>query len=115
MRLEGAHPDYMIQRSLYQFQKDKGVASLQDEKALLEKELKDKPSVTDQQEHSFDSEAAIADYYHIKMEIAVQREAIWKIVVSPKYGSPFLTTGRLVRVESEGESWGWEILTQGTK
>jgi ATP-dependent RNA helicase DOB1 len=115
MRVEGAHPDYMVQRSLYQFQKDKSVSSLQDEKVVLGAELEGSKTVADPAEHSFDADAAIADYYHVKTEIEAVKEAMRKIIVSPKYGSPFLTTGRLIRVKDGAEEWGWGILTQGTK
>ena len=42
------------------------MASLKDEKAELERELADKGTVTNAEEHSFDAEAAIADYYHVR-------------------------------------------------
>jgi len=114
MRVEGANPDYMIQRSLHQFQKDKNASTLDDEKAVLEKEVSEASSIATE-DHGFDADAAIADFFHMKMTIAEKKEACRKIVVSPKHATPFLTTGRLVYVKADGEDWGWGILAQGVK
>jgi len=114
MRVEGANPDYMIQRSLHQFQKDKSASTLDDEKAILEKEVSQSASIATE-EHGFDADAAIADYFHVKVQVMEQKAAAQKIIISPKWGTPFLTTGRLVHVIDKGEDWGWGILAQGTK
>ncbi|CAE7946505.1 MTREX [Symbiodinium sp. KB8] len=119
LRLEGADPDYMIQRSFHQFQKDKGALELQSKKQDLETELNNlediRAAVSDDAVYSFNVDEAIADYYYIDKQLKKKQEEKREIVVRPENIAPFLNPGRLVYMRDGDTDWGWGILVSASR
>jgi len=119
MRLEGADPDYMIQRSFHQFQKDRAALEIQDQKRDLEAELtriEDLRSVVqDDAQHGFNIDEAIADYYYLTKEAEKKRADIRQIVNRPDNIVPFLNPGRLLYMVDGVVEWGWGILVHACR
>mmetsp|Transcript_95298 Transcript_95298/g.208402 ORF Transcript_95298/g.208402 Transcript_95298/m.208402 type:complete len:1043 (+) Transcript_95298:202-3330(+) len=119
LRLEGADPDYMIQRSFHQFQKDRDSLTLQDEKKDLEVELSKiedlRQVVKDSNSYSFDLDEVVADHYYLINELAKLREELRQIVIKPENIMPFLNPGRLIHMKDGSTDWGWGIVTHASR
>jgi len=114
LRVEGADPDYMIQRSFHQFQKDRAALEVQEQKRDLEAELgriEDlKAVVEDDTKYSFNVDEAIADYFYITKELEKKKEEIRQVMIKPDNIAPFLNPGRILYLKSEEADWSWGIL-----
>jgi len=112
--VEGADPDYMIQRSFHQFQKDRAALEVQEQKRDLEAELgriEDlKAVVEDDTKYSFNVDEAIADYFYITKELEKKKEEIRQVMIKPDNIAPFLNPGRILYLKSEEADWSWGIL-----
>eukprot|EP00930_Biecheleria_cincta_P028758 TRINITY_DN20049_c0_g1_i1.p1 TRINITY_DN20049_c0_g1~~TRINITY_DN20049_c0_g1_i1.p1 ORF type:complete len:1065 (+),score=272.73 TRINITY_DN20049_c0_g1_i1:63-3257(+) len=119
LRLEGADPDYMIQRSFHQFQKDKSALEIRNQKKDLEVQLANiediKKAVQDDTRYNFDVDEAIADYYYISKELEKRSEERRQIVIRPENIAPFLNPGRLVYMKDGETDWGWGILVAASR
>jgi len=119
LRLEGADPDYMIQRSFHQFQKDRAVLEIQDQKRDMETELAKvediRAAVGDETQYSFNVDEIVADYYYMTKELERAREELRQIIVRPESITPFLNPGRLLYMRDGKVDWGWGILVAASK
>eukprot|EP00931_Biecheleriopsis_adriatica_P061271 TRINITY_DN36836_c0_g1_i1.p1 TRINITY_DN36836_c0_g1~~TRINITY_DN36836_c0_g1_i1.p1 ORF type:complete len:1062 (-),score=260.86 TRINITY_DN36836_c0_g1_i1:47-3232(-) len=119
LRLEGADPDYMIQRSFHQFQKDKGALEIQNQKKDFETQLANiediRAAVGDDTKYAFNVDEAIADYYYIDKELDKKKEERRQIVIRPENVAPFLNPGRLVCLKDGETNWGWGILVAASR
>uniref|UniRef100_A0A7S1AV33 Superkiller viralicidic activity 2-like 2 n=1 Tax=Noctiluca scintillans TaxID=2966 RepID=A0A7S1AV33_NOCSC len=113
LRVEGADPDYMIQRSFHQFQKDKVSVEIQEQKRDVQSELASiedlRTVVKDGAEYAFSVEETVADYYYIVKELERKREERRQIVILPDNIAQFLNPGRLLHLRDDVD-WGWGIL-----
>lgn len=114
LRLEGADPDYMIQRSFHQFQKDKNALEVQSQKKDLETQLANiediRGAINDDTKYAFNVDEAIADYYYVTKELDKKREERRQILIRPENIAPYLNPGRLVYMKDGDNDWGWGIL-----
>jgi len=114
LRLEGANPDYMIQRSFHQFQKDRDALAVQDQKRDVEVELTKvedlRAAVKDVTKYEFNLDEAIADHYYLTKERDRKQEDLRQIVIAPDNIARFLNPGRLVYMKDGDVDWGWAIL-----
>ncbi|CAE8583613.1 unnamed protein product, partial [Polarella glacialis] len=119
LRLEGADPDYMIQRSFHQFQKDKGALEVQNQKRDFETELANiediRGAVMDDTTYDFNVDETIADYYYIAKELEKKTEERRQIVIRPENIAPYLNPGRLVYMKDGETEWGWGILVAASR
>jgi len=119
LRVEGADPDYMIQRSFHQFQKDKDVMAVQDKKKDLETELAKIDDlhtvVQDDAKYDFSVDEAIADYYYLTKELVKKKEERRQVVIEPEHVAAFLNPGRLVYMKDGDKDWGWGILIAASR
>jgi len=119
LRVEGADPDYLIQRSFLQFQKDREALDVQDQKKELQTQLAAvediRAVVQDDKKYSFDVDEAIADYYYLNKELEKKREELRKIIIRPEHIAPFLNPGRLVYMRDGETDWGWGVLIAASK
>merc|ERR1712151_100509 len=119
LRVEGADPDYMIQRSFHQFQKDRDAIDVQDQKRELETQLSSiedlRAVVKDDTKYTFNVDEAIADYFYITKELEKKREELRKVLIRPEHIAPFLNPGRLVYMRDGDADWGWGILISASK
>jgi len=119
LRLEGADPDYMIQRSFHQFQKDKSAIEIQGKKQDLEAEVANledlRVAVNDQSSYAFNVDEAIADYYYIDKQLSKKIDERRDIIVQPENIAPYLNPGRLVCMKDGEIDWGWGILISAAR
>lgn len=119
LRLEGADPDYMIQRSFHQFQKDKSALEIQGKKQDLEAEVANledlRVAVNDDSSYAFNVDEAIADYYYIDKQLSKKIDERREIVIRPEHIAPFLNPGRLVCMKDGDTDWGWGILISAAR
>ncbi|CAK9034559.1 unnamed protein product [Durusdinium trenchii] len=120
LRLEGADPDYMIQRSFHQFQKDKSALEIQARKQDLETEVANledlRVAVNDNNSsYAFNVDEAIADYYYIDKQLKKKMDEKREIIVRPEHIAPFLNPGRLVCLKDGETDWGWGILISAAR
>lgn len=119
LRIEGANPDYMIQRSFRQFQKDRDALGVQEQKRDVDTQLaaiEDIRSVVqDDGQYDFSLDEAIADYYALTKELERKQEELRLIVIKPEYIAPYLNPGRLVYMRDGAMDWGWGILVSASR
>eukprot|EP00914_Ancora_sagittata_P008302 GHVO01016259.1.p1 GENE.GHVO01016259.1~~GHVO01016259.1.p1 ORF type:complete len:503 (+),score=110.31 GHVO01016259.1:1-1509(+) len=122
IRVEGFDPEYMIERSFFQFQKNK--ASLALETELKESEngirafgtLMEKVNVPKGVElPEGDIDEIMAEHYAYEFDIRHLREEMTSIIHKPEYIGKFLQPGRLVRIKDGSTDWGYGVLAQAMR
>lgn len=98
LRVEGISPEFMLERSFFQFQNQENIP--QYEAKLLE--LKDKVQMIE-----IEDEEDVRELYDLRQQIQKFKVDIRKVVTHPDYILPFLQTGRLVHVNVNGLDFGW--------
>lgn len=119
LRLEGANPDYMIQRSFHQFQKDREALALYDQKKDLEEDLAKvqdlRLAVKDESHYDFNVEESVGKHYELVCEQRSKKEELRNIVIEPSNIAPFLNPGRLIYMREGEIDWGWGILITASR
>merc|ERR1740130_1932238 len=109
----------MIQRSFFQFQKDKDALDTQEKRRDLEAQLagiEDLRSVVkDDVKYSFSVDEAIADYYYLTKELERRGEEKRQVIIKPENVAPFLNPGRLVAMKDGAVDWGWGVLVSAIR
>ncbi|KAL4495067.1 hypothetical protein ABPG72_015767 [Tetrahymena utriculariae] len=100
MRLEDNDPEYIIRRSLHQFQNDKQLPQMKEKYNEL---VQKKDSIAIQ------NEGQIAEICKFREQIKIYEEKERRIVIQEKYVLPYLHIGRLIRVQYKNQDWGWGI------
>jgi ATP-dependent RNA helicase DOB1 len=107
LRVEEADPEYMMQRSFFQFQSNRAAPRMQEQLELVQREIE---SV------SLSNPVLVAEYCQLRAQLERQRRRMRAEVNQPVYLLPFLNAGRLVRVKrSEEEDWGWGVVVSFTR
>ena len=107
MRVDGAHPEYMLENSFFQFQNNEAVPRL--EKKL--KELEDERDA-----FKIDDEETVASLYELRKQLDEYADDVRDVIHHPDYCLPFLQPGRLVKVSKhEGNDFGWGVVVNFTK
>uniref|UniRef100_A0A0K3CKK7 BY PROTMAP: gi/647394422/emb/CDR35651.1/ RHTO0S01e04082g1_1 [Rhodosporidium toruloides] n=1 Tax=Rhodotorula toruloides TaxID=5286 RepID=A0A0K3CKK7_RHOTO len=106
MRVEGLTPEYMLERSFYQFQNTASVPKLEDELRLLDEQ---RASIV------IPDEDNIADYYDLRQQLDILNKDLRDVLNHPTYALPFLQPGRLVRVKHEDLDFGWGVVVNYQK
>ncbi|BFZ16879.1 hypothetical protein BsWGS_19918 [Bradybaena similaris] len=94
-------PEYMLERSFYQFQNSAAIPE------LLEK-LQKKESAY--KALDIDDEDSISAYYHIQQQLDSLTRELKHFIVKPIYLLPFLQPGRVVKVKNENLDFGWGVV-----
>ncbi|KFD56069.1 hypothetical protein M513_03193 [Trichuris suis] len=101
LRVEGIHPEYMLERSFSQFQNSINLPkAIEKVKALQLKYENMKVSNEDE----------LASYYVVKSKIDELKRDMLKVLTKPMYIVPFLRPGRLVHVKSGDDDFGWCVV-----
>ncbi|XP_048762429.2 exosome RNA helicase MTR4-like [Ostrea edulis] len=98
LRVEEINPEYMLERSFYQFQ---NYSSIPD----LCQKLKDMEE--DYNKLSVESEDSVASYYKIRQQLENLHKDLLSYIQKPQYILPFLQPGRLVQVKNGDDDFGW--------
>ncbi|XP_033636564.1 exosome RNA helicase MTR4-like [Asterias rubens] len=101
LRVEGINPEYMLEKSFYQFQNYAVIPELFDKL----KRLEDEYNKTD-----IPQEESVEAYYKIRQQLNKLGREIQSFITKPKYCLPFLQPGRLVQVKNEDDDFGWGVV-----
>ncbi|XP_026739472.1 exosome RNA helicase MTR4 [Trichoplusia ni] len=101
LRVEEINPEYMLERSFFQFQNQAAIPDLIDKVKAKQKEY-DRLSIED--EHS------IASYCSIRSQLDLLGAQFRSFITKPEYLKPFLQPGRLVKVKTEKHEFDWGII-----
>ncbi|EDV98757.1 exosome RNA helicase MTR4 [Drosophila grimshawi] len=101
LRVEEINPEYMLERSFYQFQNQAALPGLHDQVQQKQQQL-EKLSIKD--EHN------IASYHHIRDQLEINGTKFREWLTKPQYLVPFLQPGRLVKVSAGKQEYDWGIV-----
>lgn len=106
LRVEEINPEYMLEKSFYQFQHYRAVPGVVQ---------KVKSSEEQYSRIVIPNEESVVVYYKIRQQLARLGKEIEGYVHKPKYCLPFLQPGRLVKVKNEGDDFGWGVVVNFSK
>ncbi|XP_020281762.1 superkiller viralicidic activity 2-like 2 [Pseudomyrmex gracilis] len=106
LRVEEINPEYMLERSFFQFQNQASIPALYNKV----KELCDAYNVVTVERYD-----EISSYHDIREQLNRLTEQFRSFLTRPEYLVPFLQPGRLVKVKNEFESFDWGIIVNFKK
>uniref|UniRef100_A0A8C8K497 RNA helicase n=1 Tax=Oncorhynchus tshawytscha TaxID=74940 RepID=A0A8C8K497_ONCTS len=106
LRVEEINPEYMLEKSFYQFQHYRAVPGVVEKMGKLEKMYN---------AIEIPNEESVVTYYKIRQQLAKLGKEIEEFVHKPKYCLPFLQPGRLVKVKNEEVDFGWGVVVNFSK
>lgn len=101
LRVEEINPEYMMERSFYQFQNYSALPQLFEKLKKLEGEYK---------EVTIPREAEVASYYKIRQQLNNLSKEFCSYLTKPQYLVPFLQPGRLIKVKNGEDDFGWGVV-----
>uniref|UniRef100_A0A671PV10 Exosome RNA helicase MTR4 n=1 Tax=Sinocyclocheilus anshuiensis TaxID=1608454 RepID=A0A671PV10_9TELE len=101
LRVEEINPEYMLEKSFYQFQHYRAVPGVVEKMKKLEEEYN---------AIRIPNEESVVTYYKIRQQLAKLGKEIEEFIHKPRYCLPFLHPGRLVRVKKEDLDFGWGLV-----
>lgn len=105
IRIENTTPEFMIERSFMQFQRDTNSRKYQDELACVRKEMEEKKTLLKN-----DDLMELSRVYTIRKDVVELKAQLSMLVAKDLRMLNFLNFGRLVRLENEGLVWEWGIV-----
>uniref|UniRef100_A0A5F5PMP1 Exosome RNA helicase MTR4 n=1 Tax=Equus caballus TaxID=9796 RepID=A0A5F5PMP1_HORSE len=106
LRVEEINPEYMLEKSFYQFQHYRAIPGVVE---------KVKSSEQQYNKIVIPNEESVVIYYKIRQQLAKLGKEIEEYIHKPKYCLPFLQPGRLVKVKNEGDDFGWGVVVNFSK
>ncbi|KAM4719845.1 exosome RNA helicase MTR4 [Anableps anableps] len=106
LRVEEINPEYMLEKSFYQFQHYRALPGVVEKIKKLE-----------EQYHTIEipNEESVVTYFKIRQQLAKLGKEIQEFIHKPKYCLPFLQPGRLVKVKNEDADFGWGVVVNFSK
>ncbi|XP_030598416.1 exosome RNA helicase MTR4 [Archocentrus centrarchus] len=106
LRVEEINPEYMLEKSFYQFQHYRALPGVVEKIKKLE-----------EQYHTIEipNEENVVTYFKIRQQLAKLGKDIQEFIHKPKYCLPFLQPGRLVKVKNEDVDFGWGVVVNFCK
>ncbi|XP_069483381.1 exosome RNA helicase MTR4 isoform X1 [Ambystoma mexicanum] len=106
LRVEEINPEYMLEKSFYQFQHYRAIPAVVEQVTKLEDQYNN---------IEIPNEESVVTYYKIRQQLAKLSKEIEEYIHKPKYCLPFLQPGRLVKVTHEDEDFGWGVVVNFSK
>ncbi|XP_043919863.1 exosome RNA helicase MTR4 [Protopterus annectens] len=106
LRVEEINPEYMLEKSFFQFQHYVAIPGIVEKIKKLEDQYN---------EIEIPNEDSVVTYYKIRQQLAKLGKEIEEYIHKPKYCLPFLQPGRLVKVKNEDEDFGWGVVVNFSK
>uniref|UniRef100_A0A674GIC7 RNA helicase n=1 Tax=Taeniopygia guttata TaxID=59729 RepID=A0A674GIC7_TAEGU len=106
LRVEEINPEYMLEKSFYQFQHCRTIPEIVERVNNLEAQYN---------KIVIPNEENVVIYYRIRQQLAKLGKDIEEYIHKPKYCLPFLQPGRLVKVKNEGDDYGWGVVVNFSK
>ncbi|KAK3910367.1 Exosome RNA helicase MTR4 [Frankliniella fusca] len=101
LRVEEINPEYMLERSFFQFQNHSIIPELYQKVCQLQEEY-DNLIVP--------KEAQAESYYHIRTQLESLGKVYQSYITQPQYLIPFLQPGRMVKIKHESDEFDWGII-----
>ncbi|KAH3850420.1 hypothetical protein DPMN_092831 [Dreissena polymorpha] len=106
LRVEEINPEFMLERSFYQFQNYAAIPGLIDQLKVTE-ERYGKCAVP--------NEDQVTSYYKIRQQLDHLGKELQAYIQKPQYLLPFLQPGRLVHVKNGEDDFGWTMVVNFQK
>ena len=106
LRVEEINPEYMLERSFFQFQNQSSIPDLY-------KKVQDKQNAFEK--FTIKEEASITSYHHIREQLDTLGKKYHEFYTNPQYLVPFLQPGRMVKVKTEEDEYDWGIIVNFKK
>ncbi|XP_020710480.2 exosome RNA helicase MTR4 [Athalia rosae] len=106
LRVEEINPEYMLERSFYQFQNQASIPDLYNRVKDLQ-QLYNSIVV--------DKFVEVSSYHHIREQLDKLGSEFRQYLTKPEYLVPFLQPGRLIKVKNETEEFDWGIIVNFKK
>ncbi|XP_063818264.1 exosome RNA helicase MTR4 [Pseudophryne corroboree] len=101
LRVEEINPEYMLEKSFYQFQHYRAIPGVAEKVKKLEEQYNG---------IHIPNEDSMVTYYKIRQQLAKLGKEIEDYIHKPKYCLPFLQPGRLVKVKNKEDDFGWGVV-----
>lgn len=101
LRVEEINPEYMLERSFFQFQNQSSIPALYEKVKELQEKF-DKMIVP--------KESQVSSYYRIREQLDQLGLQFQKFITKPEYLIPFLQPGRLVKIKTEKHDYDWGVI-----
>ncbi|XP_047506504.1 exosome RNA helicase MTR4 [Pieris napi] len=101
LRVEEINPEYMLERSFFQFQNQAAIPDIIEKVKTKQKEY---DALGIEQEHS------IASYCALRSQLDLLGAQFRSFITRPEYLKPFLQPGRLVKIKTEKHEYDWGII-----
>eukprot|EP00123_Amoebidium_parasiticum_P013148 comp21799_c0_seq1/m.30998 comp21799_c0_seq1/g.30998 ORF comp21799_c0_seq1/g.30998 comp21799_c0_seq1/m.30998 type:complete len:1068 (-) comp21799_c0_seq1:384-3587(-) len=98
LRVEELTPEFMLERSFFQFQHRQAIPALE---AKMQRLVEEKNSIV------IADEKVVAELYLCRSQLDKLRASMLQTIRSPQHVLRFLQPGRLVKVVDGEEDWGW--------
>uniref|UniRef100_A0A1B0GC66 Uncharacterized protein n=1 Tax=Glossina morsitans morsitans TaxID=37546 RepID=A0A1B0GC66_GLOMM len=106
LRVEEINPEYMLERSFFQFQNQSSIPELY-------KQVKEKQQELDK--FRIKEEHSVVSYHHIRTQLDSLGKEFRKWITKPEYLVPYLQPGRLIKVQNESDEFDWGIVVNFKK
>ncbi|KAJ4920597.1 hypothetical protein JOQ06_024592 [Pogonophryne albipinna] len=106
LRVEEINPEYMLEKSFYQFQHYRALPGVVEK---IEKYEAQYNSI------EIPNEEGVVTYFKIRQQLAKLAKEIQEFTHKPKYCLPFLQPGRLVKVKNDDADFGWGVVVNFCK
>ncbi|KAK5900351.1 hypothetical protein CgunFtcFv8_025315 [Champsocephalus gunnari] len=106
LRVEEINPEYMLEKSFYQFQHYRALPGVVEK---IEKYEAQYNSI------EIPNEEGVVTYFKIRQQLAKLGKEIQEFTHKPKYCLPFLQPGRLVKVKNDDADFGWGVVVNFCK
>ncbi|KAL3041189.1 hypothetical protein OYC64_019405 [Pagothenia borchgrevinki] len=106
LRVEEINPEYMLEKSFYQFQHYRALPGVVEK---IEKYEAQYNSI------EIPNEEGVVTYFKIRQQLAKLGKEIQEFTHKPKYCLPFLQPGRLVKVKNDDSDFGWGVVVNFCK
>uniref|UniRef100_A0A1Z5KUJ9 Superkiller viralicidic activity 2-like 2 n=1 Tax=Ornithodoros moubata TaxID=6938 RepID=A0A1Z5KUJ9_ORNMO len=101
MRVEEVNPEYMLERSFFQFQNNASIPQYYEKLRKLQ---------TQHDSIALPNESEVASYYKIRQQLASLTKELQGFLSKPQYCVPFLQPGRMVKIDNGMYDFGWGIV-----
>ncbi|XP_071455006.1 exosome RNA helicase MTR4 [Hetaerina americana] len=101
LRVEEINPEYMLERSFFQFQNYAAIPNLYDKVKSIQ---------NDHDSIEIPREDEVASYYRIRTQLDNLSSQFQKYITQPQHIVPFLQPGRMVKIKNENDDFDWGIV-----
>lgn len=106
LRVEEINPEYMLERSFFQFQNQSSIPALYNKVQEKQKQL---------EAFYIKDEASISSYHHIREQLDTLGVQFHTYITNPQYLVPFLQPGRMVKIKNDEDEFEWGMVVNFKK